>query len=230
MVNSSLVCMNLQKIHGRIAIAAESVDRNPADITLVAVTKTAEREAIEEAYECGARDFGENRVQDALRKFDNTFPLDARLHLIGSLQSNKAGKTVERFDLVHSVDRQSIVASLADQAHKRNKIQDILLEVNVSGEAQKAGCPLKDVDELMKVILNQPSLRMLGLMTMAPLAADPNSIRWVFRDLRELRSRINEKFAAATLDILSMGMTNDFEVAIQEGATHVRIGRAIFGG
>ncbi|MER3436781.1 MAG: YggS family pyridoxal phosphate-dependent enzyme, partial [Chloroflexota bacterium] len=187
------------------------------------------RAAVDEAYALGVRHFGENRVQDARQKFAEPLPQDATLHLIGQLQTNKAKYAVSLFDIIESVDRPSLIDELERQGAKHNTVVRILLEVNVSGEEQKAGCAPTDASSLVAHIERCPHLQLLGLMTMAPLVDDPELTRPVFRTLRELRDRLCDENPSRQLSILSMGMSNDFPVAIEEGATHVRIGRAIFG-
>jgi pyridoxal phosphate enzyme (YggS family) len=156
-------------------------------------------------------------------------PSDAQLHMIGSLQSNKAKAALELFDVIQSVDRASLVEALARQTELAGTTVEVLLEISVAGEAQKAGCPLEQAPALLERVLAHPRLRPVGLMTMAPLMEDQNDARPVFRRLRELAAVLQARSSVA-LPMLSMGMSNDFEVAIAEGATHVRIGRAIFGG
>lgn len=232
-MNNSVTNVNLEQrlalVKQRINWAAEATDRDPAAITIVGVTKTVDRPAVDEAYRLGMRVFGENRVQDAKAKFAVPLPGDARLHMIGSLQTNKAKLAVELFDVIQSVDRVSLVEALAKQSEHLGRAVEILLEINVAGEQQKAGCPLGDADDLLGLVLQHPGLHPSGLMTMAPLVEDANDARPVFRGLRELATRLEIRHGIA-LPVLSMGMSNDFEVAISEGATHVRIGRAIFGG
>ncbi len=198
-------------------------------MTIVGVTKTVGRGAVDEAYGLGLRVFGENRVQDAKAKFASPLPADAQLHMIGSLQSNKAKTAAELFDVIQSVDRASLVEALAKQAESSGKTIEILLEINVAGEAQKAGCPLSDAPSLLNLVQAHVGLRPIGLMTMAPLVDDQMDVRPVFRGLRTLGTSLQERFGVP-LPVLSMGMSNDFEAAIAEGATHVRVGRAIFGG
>ena len=219
----------LAQVRQRIDRAAVAAERDPADVRIVGVTKTVGRSAVDDAYGLGLRLFGENRVQDARTKFADSLPADARLHMIGSLQSNKAKAAIELFDVIESVDRASLVEALDKHAEQLDKTIDILLEINVAGEAQKAGCPLDEAPALLSLVLERPQLRPLGLMTMAPLVDDPESVRPVFAGLRGLAQRLEDSYSVA-LPVLSMGMSNDFEAAIAEGATHVRIGRAIFGG
>ena len=148
--------------------------------------------------------------------------------MIGVLQSNKAGKAVELFDMVHSVDRESLIVELQRQAAKRERTLDVLLQVNVSAETQKAGCDPHSAMRLAMLIAQAPNLTLLGLMTMAPIVDDPETVRPVFKGLVHLRDQLQQLSTIGSLPVLSMGMTDDFEVAIEEGATHVRIGRAIF--
>jgi hypothetical protein len=155
-------------------------------------------------------------------------PADCTLHLIGQLQTNKAGHAVDLFNVIESVDRQSLIVELEKQSAKRGITLPVLLQVNVAGEDQKAGCSPDDVDALVNQIVWSDHLALRGLMTIAPLVDDSEEVRPVFRRLREIRTRVQND-SGLKLPVLSMGMTNDFPVAIEEGATHVRIGRAIFG-
>ncbi|TXG82349.1 MAG: YggS family pyridoxal phosphate-dependent enzyme [Thermomicrobiales bacterium] len=225
----SELARRLSTVQQRVALAAEAAGREPSDVTVIGVTKTVGREAVDEAYQLGMRCCGENRVQDAKAKFAVPLPDDAELHMIGSLQSNKAKSAAELFDVIQSVDRASLVDTLARQAASSGDPIAILLEINVAGETQKAGCPLGDAPKLLDMVLAHAGLHPLGLMTMAPLTDDQNAVRPVFRGLRNLAVALQERSGVA-LPILSMGMSNDFEAAIAEGATHVRVGRAIFGG
>jgi hypothetical protein len=224
---------NLVRVHDRIAAAAARASRDTAAITLVAVSKTHPVEALLAAYELGVRHFGENRVEEATTKlpaFRQTIgDPSVVFHMIGHLQSRKAGDAAALFDRVHSVDSVKLAQRLA---RFTTKPLPILLEVNVSGEESKYGFDGARRDELFSAvgaIAQLPNLRLDGLMTMAPIVGDPEQARPVFRALRELRNEIEARGSAVKLPHLSMGMTDDFEVAIEEGATLVRIGRAIFG-
>lgn len=216
-------------IGARIEAAASASGRSPSDVTLVAVSKTVGRATVDAAYQAGLRAFGENRVPDARSKYVEPLPADARLHLIGQLQTNKAGHAVDLFDLIESVDRPSLVAELQKQGQRRERIVPVLLQVNVAGEEQKAGCSVEEVDDLVAAISTSTHLELRGLMTIAPLVDDVEATRPVFAGLRSLRDRLARIHPALPLPVLSMGMSNDFEVAVEEGATHVRVGRAIFG-
>jgi len=215
-------------VRERIAAAATSAGRDPAQVTLVAVCKTVDRAAVDAAYACGLRDFGENRVQDARDKFALDVPADLRLHMIGTLQTNKVRYVVGAFQLVHSLDRVELAAELDRRARQQNVIQPVLIQVNVAREPQKHGCEVEELPALIEHALGCPGLQLRGLMTMAPLTSVGEETRPVFRGLRELRDELRGRFPEATLDELSMGMTNDYPIAIEEGATIVRVGRAIF--
>ena len=196
---------------------------------MIAVCKTFPREDVDAAYALGMRDFGENRVQEAQVKFATPLPADARLHLIGQLQSNKAKPAAALFDLIQSVDRASLIDALEKEAAKLERPVPVLLQVNVAREPQKSGCAPEEAEALAGRLLASPAFALRGLMTIAPLVDDPELARPTFAGLRALRDRIAERHPAADLRILSMGMSDDFRVAVAEGATHVRIGRAIFG-
>ena len=222
--------LRIETVLGRVAAAARAAGRSPRDVTVVAVSKTIDRAAVDAAYALGLRHFGENRVQEAARKFEPPLPPDAGLHLIGQLQSNKARPAAALFDLIESVDRPSLIDALEKEAERRGAPIAVLLQVNVAREPQKAGCAPEEAPALMARLIASPWLRPRGLMTMAPLVADAEEVRPVFAGLRELREALRWEFPEAELATLSMGMSNDYEVAIAEGATAVRVGRAIFGG
>jgi pyridoxal phosphate enzyme (YggS family) len=212
---------NIEQVKARIDRACQRAGRSPEEVILVAVTKTVDPSAIATAFELGITHFGENRVQEAVAKIGQLSALVPRpnWHMVGHLQTNKAKVASEIFDIVHSVDSVRLAEVLS---HRTQKTLPILLEVNVSGEASKGGFPVAEVAPALAVISRLPRLEVEGLMTIAPLVADAEQVRPVFRQLRSLRDSIG-------LEHLSMGMTDDFEVAIEEGATMVRIGRAIFG-
>ena len=212
---------NVRDLQRRIAGACERVGRSPDEVTLVAVTKAIEVPAIEAAFNAGIRNFGENRVQEAKPKIEQLEGLRADLtwHMVGHLQTNKAKTAVDFFDIIHSVDSLRLAEALSRRSQKR---LPVLIEVNVAAEATKSGFTLPEVDEAVKRIGRLPNLEIEGLMTIAPWVSDAEEVRPVFRRLRQLGDALG-------LRHLSMGMTDDFEVAIEEGATLVRIGRAIFG-
>ena len=229
------IASGLEQVRQRIEQACTRCGRAPEQVRLVAVTKSRSPEDVRAAYQAGVRDFGENRVEEALPKMEALRDLDdVRWHMIGHVQSRKAPSVVGPFAVVHSVDRTKLAARLdraAVEAHLRLRC---LLECNVSGEASKEGWDLAHeqgqpsaMDEIVEVA-HLPGLEVVGLMTMAPLAADPETVRPVFRRLADLRRHLEARSPGSWAE-LSMGMTDDFEVAIEEGATMVRIGRAIFG-
>lgn len=219
----------IARVQEGIAAAARRAGRDPGEITLVGVCKTAERPAIDEAYRHGLRHFGENRVQAARAKFAADRPADLTLHLIGSLQTNKAKDAVTLFDVVHSLDRPNLIAEVAKVAARAGRRLPVLVEVNITGEASKHGATPAETPALVARVIAQSALDLRGLMTIAPLVADPEEARPVFRALRGLRDDLRRAHPHLDLPDLSMGMTNDYAVAVEEGATIVRVGRAIFG-
>jgi len=223
------ISQNLENIKRRIDKAALSAGGDPAEVRLVAVTKTVTLERLQEAVAAGHTLFGENYVQEAKRKIADLGP-GLTWHFIGHLQSNKAKAAVEFFDLIHSVDRLRLAQALEQAAARRGKLQEILLQVNLAGEVSKSGTAPEAARDLLSAISRMPHLRVRGLMTMPPWLDDPEEVRPYFRALRELRDRLrNLQLVEGDLPELSMGMTGDFEVAVAEGATLVRIGTAIFG-
>lgn len=219
----------IHAVEADIAAAAEAAHRSPDEVTLIAVSKTFGREDVDAAYALGVRHFGENRVQEARAKFGEPLPNDATLHLIGNLQSNKAKQVPGLFHTVDSVDRLSVITALDKAATNAGATRDVLVQVNIAGEAQKSGCDPDETIDLLRAISGTETLVPRGLMTIAPIDARGDALRAVFRNLRELRDELQQAFPEQSLTELSMGMSNDFGEAIAEGATQVRIGRAIFG-
>ncbi|MGC4192484.1 MAG: YggS family pyridoxal phosphate-dependent enzyme [Thermomicrobiales bacterium] len=228
-VDGAAMAERIAGIASRVHAAARRADREPATVTIVGVSKTFPREAIDAVYAAGIRVFAESRVQEAKEKLATPLPSDATVHLIGQLQTNKVKPAVALFDVIESVDRANLIDALAREATKQERTVNVLLQVNVAREPQKSGCDPDDAPLLLDEIVAAGNLRCLGLMTIAPLVDDPDDARKTFKDLRLLREELRQRHPDAPLDVLSMGMSNDFEVAIEEGATHVRIGRAIFG-
>lgn len=217
----------IQELQKRIADAAVRSGRKPSDVTLLAVTKTFPVEILQEAYDAGLREFGENRVQEALGKI-GTLPADIRWHLIGQLQTNKINKIPGKFVLVHSVDSLRLAQALSERLGKTPL--DILLEVNTTGEASKAGVPPEVAAETAGKIFQISGLNLKGLMTVGPLTEDPQRRRESFKMLKGLFDEIKSKNELKKgFSILSMGMSSDFEIAIEEGSTLVRVGTALFG-
>ncbi len=231
------IAANLERVRERMGHAARRAGRNPQEITLVAVTKTIEPAIAKQAIALGLRDFGENRVQEAEWKV----PLlpEVTWHMIGHLQRNKVKKALLIFDMIHSVDSLRLAQEIDRRASRIGARVPVLLEVNLSGEATKYGFRMapcvtqggkrQAFFSYVEEILGLPCLEVRGLMTMAPLVAHPEEARPYFQRLRGLGEALRERFPQACWEDLSMGMTDDFEVAIEEGATLVRIGRAIFG-
>jgi pyridoxal phosphate enzyme (YggS family) len=217
----------LDAVRLRIAAAAARVGRDAAAVRIVAVTKGHSLAVAREAAGAGLLDLGENRVQEAVAKMDAWSGAPVRWHLIGHLQRNKVKHAVGRFVLIHSLDSARLADAVEAEAAARGLVQDVLVEVNVAGEAQKTGCPPADVPALAAHASRLPHLRLRGLMTMAPFTDDAAVQRAAFAGLRQLRSRLTAD--GYRLDELSMGMTNDFEAAVEEGATLVRLGTALFG-
>ena len=224
------VAERVRRIEARIRAAVERAGREEGAVRLVAVSKTFGPGAIAEAYHCGLRHFGENRVQEFDGKRPSLDLPDAVFHLVGHLQSNKARKAAELFDQIDSVDSVSLAERLGQAAGKLGKVLPVLLQVRLGGEGSKSGADPESVPELACAIASIQGLRLEGLMAIPPLVDDPEPSRKYFRELRELAGRMagEGRFAAET-PVLSMGMTHDFEVAIEEGATEIRLGTAVFG-
>ncbi len=226
------IVSNLTQVHRRIAAAAARAGRDPQTITLVAVSKTKPMAAIAAAYHAGQRDFGENRLEELWSKVEAAKQLglhEIRWHLIGTIQSRKTDQAVGPFALIHSIDRDKIAQRLSRDAEAAHCVLSVLLEVNVSGEASKHGFQPAALLSTARELLALPGIRVEGVMTMAPLVDEAEAARPVFRRLHQLREELRIRYPASQWPHLSMGMTNDFEVAIEEGATLVRIGSAIFG-
>ena len=227
----TMIAANLALVKRRIEAAALRAGRDSRDVTLVAVSKTQPFTAIADAYAVGQRDFAENRLEELWPKVEEAkregFD-DIRWHLIGTIQSRKSADAIGPFALIHSVDRLKLVTRLNRDAEAAGKAMDVLLEVNVSGEESKHGFSPEEVLAAVPELQGYGSIRVRGLMTMAPFVADAEETRPVFRQLREVRDRVQREAGVAWPE-LSMGMTNDFEVAVEEGATLVRVGSAIFG-
>ncbi len=220
----------VEAVRKRIERAAESAGRTPQDITLVAVTKNVPVDCIREAIELGISQVGENRVQEAEGKIPALGACAATWHLIGSLQTNKINKALRLFSLIHSIDSTNLASAVQSRAEREGIVVPCLIQVNVSGEETKHGITFESAVTDIREIAGHSCLEIRGLMTVAPYTSDPECVRPVFRRLRELADRVRELGIPGTsMDVLSMGMSGDFEVAIEEGATMVRIGSALFG-
>ena len=221
---------NLTRVRRRIEQAAGRCGRDPASVRLLAVSKTVSAESVKEAIDAGVRLLGENYIQEAREKVDVLMRSPASWHFIGHLQTNKARFAVELFDLIHSVDSLKLAHELDKQARQRNKVQPILIQVNIAEEKSKSGITEQAVPQLIREVSCYSNLSIKGLMTMPPFFNAPEKVRPYFKALRQLASRIKAmNIDGVTMTELSMGMTGDFEVAVEEGATIVRIGTAIFG-
>jgi pyridoxal phosphate enzyme (YggS family) len=227
---------NIIEIRKRISLACSKVDRDPGAITIVAVSKGRTPEQIKQAVQAGLTDIGENKVREALLKHRLLSTVNSELstikwHMVGHLQSNKVKEAVEIFDLIQSVDSLRLAEEIDKQAARIRKIQDILIEVKTSAEESKFGLKPEETIKVIKEVAKFKNISIKGLMTIAPIVDNPQDARPYFRMLRELKDRINSLSTVnRELLTLSMGMTDDFEVAIAEGSNMVRIGRAIFGG
>lgn len=221
-----------ENIENVIANINESIDkcgRNKEEVTLIAVSKTKPVSDIEEAYDFGIRDFGENKVQELVDKYDQ-LPKDIRWHMIGHLQTNKVKYIVDKAFLIHSVDSYHLAETISREAVKKGCSCDILIEVNVADEDTKFGLMLDEVYDLVLSISKLPSIYIKGLMTVAPYVTNPENNRNVFKKLKQLSVDISMKnIHNVSMDILSMGMSGDYQVAIEEGASYIRVGTSIFG-
>lgn len=220
---------NMRAVEDRIAAACQEARRKPEDVTLIAVSKTKPVEMLREAYECGCRDFGENKVQELLDKYE-VMPRDIRWHMIGHLQRNKVKYIVDKVYLIHSVDSLRLAEEISKEAGKKNVCVNILVEVNVANEETKFGTTCEDAKQLVQDIAKLPNICVKGLMTIAPFVENAEKNRPFFSKLKKISVDImGENIDNITMENLSMGMTGDYEVAVSEGATCVRVGTGIFG-
>ena len=220
---------NISKVRENIVKACEKAGRNPEEVTLIAVSKTKPVSAIEEALLSGTLDYGENKVQELCDKYD-VLPKNIRWHMIGHLQRNKVKYLVGKTYLVHSVDSLRLAEQIEKEFAKHNQVCDILVEVNIAQEESKFGINAKETEELIRKIAKFEHVRIKGLMTIAPYTEDPESNRDYFRKIKKLSVDIRDKnIDNVSMDVLSMGMTGDYMVAVEEGATMVRVGTGIFG-
>ena len=224
-----MVQNNLEIVEQKIQAACQRAGRDRSEVTLIAVSKTKPVSMIREAMDCGLHVFGENKVQELCDKYEE-LPKDLQWHMIGHLQRNKVKYLIGKTALIHSVDSLRLAQAVQEEAAKKGVVMDILLEVNAAEEESKFGLAVEEVLPLVRQIAPFPNLRVKGLMTVAPFVQDPEENRKYFRTLKQLAVDINDKnIDNVHVNILSMGMTNDYEVAIEEGATMVRIGTGIFG-
>lgn len=225
-----MISENIRKIQHRIAAACEKVGRNPAEVILLAVSKTFSEDKIQEAVRAGVSDIGENYVQELLKKKERLQDERIRWHFIGHLQSNKVKYIADWIHLIHAVDRVGVVEELERRAAAARRVVDVLVEVNTTGESSKFGVLPDRTRDFVETLKPFHSVRICGLMTIGPFLPDPEQSRPMFRQLRELKEKVAELGQHnVVMQHLSMGMTGDFEVAIEEGATIVRVGTALFG-
>ncbi|WP_177975318.1 YggS family pyridoxal phosphate-dependent enzyme [uncultured Eubacterium sp.] len=224
-----MICGNLKEVEAKIEAACKRAGRDRSEVTLIAVSKTKPVEMLEEAYETGIREFGENKVQEMMDKYE-VMPKDIHWHMIGHLQRNKVKYLMGKAALIHSVDSLRLAEEISAQSVKHEVTTDILIEVNIAGEETKFGTDREEAIALVEAAAKLPNIHICGLMTIAPFVENPEDNRKYFQQIRQLSVDIKEKnIDNVDMRILSMGMTGDYEVAIEEGATMVRVGTGIFG-
>ncbi len=226
---NSQIGQNIHEIEENIQRACKNSGRKTEDVTLIAVSKTKPVSMLQEAYDCGCRHFGENKVQELVDKYEQ-LPKDIKWHMIGHLQRNKVKYIIDKVHLIHSVDSLRLAEEISKEAQKKNVTAHILVEVNIAAEETKFGTTREEAFKLIKEIAHLPSIRVEGLMTIAPYVENPEKNRQYFTDLYQLSVDINrENIDNINMSVLSMGMTGDYNVAVEEGATYVRVGTGIFG-
>ena len=224
-----MVAENLVQVQKNIEESCKKVNRDPGEVTLIAVSKTKPVEMLQEAYAAGARVFGENKVQEIVDKYDQ-MPADVQWHMIGHLQRNKVKYIVDKVAMIHSVDSLRLAQTISHEAEKQDLDVPVLVEVNVAREESKFGVTTEETIALVEEMSKLPRVQIRGLMTIAPFVEDPEDNREIFRKLKQLSVDIAAKnINNVNMSVLSMGMTNDYEVAIEEGATMIRVGTGIFG-
>ena len=227
--HNEMLKSNYEAVKKNIKAACERSGRDKSEVCLIAVSKTKPQEDIMQIYECGEHQFGENYVQEMVDKVD-ALPKDIVWHMIGHLKRNKVKYVVGRASMIHSVDSLRLAEAINQEAVKKGIVADILIEVNVAGELNKFGYKPEEVEAFVRAISGFSGIRVRGLMTSAPYVENPEDNRCYFRQLKQLCVDINAKnIDNINMDVLSMGMTNDYVIAVEEGATHIRVGTAIFG-
>ncbi len=229
MTNYQYLEDNIENVRQRIARACQRAGRSVADIRLIAVTKTVDCDIVNRSIELGMTEIGENKPQEIVRKYD-LIAGDVNWHMIGHLQSNKVRHIIDKVSLIHSVDRKSVVDEIEKRAAQHDRVIDVLVQVNIGAESQKSGVTTDAVKALLNYIENCPHIRVLGLMCMAPFLDDPEQVRPYFKQMKAIFDDVKAMpLQRSQIEILSMGMTNDFEVAIEEGATMIRVGTGLYG-
>lgn len=220
---------NLNELKDDIEKYAKKAGNRPEDITLVAVTKTHGMDKINEALSTGIKNIGENKVQEIEEKFDH-IPEDVNIHMIGNLQTNKVRKLIGKVSLIQSLDRLSLLEEMERLGKSRDVVFDTLIQIDVSKEESKTGVPIEKLDEFLEAVEKTEHVKVHGFMTMAPFCENPEDIRWVFRDAKEIFDKYSKiMYNNIRLKYLSMGMTNDYKIALEEGANMIRVGSKIFG-
>ncbi|MDD4439223.1 MAG: YggS family pyridoxal phosphate-dependent enzyme [Tissierellia bacterium] len=221
---------NIDDIMKRVENTCKKIGRAPKDITVIAVSKTVDSERAKEAVEAGINNLGENRVQELIKKYDELKDIDIKWHMIGHLQKNKVKYILDKAVLIHSVESLSLAEEINKRAEKNNLTANVLIELNIGGEESKFGINEENVYDFIVSLEQFDNIRVLGLMTVAPFCENPEDVRWVFKTMKNIYDKISTMNLKNTeMKYLSMGMTNDFEIAIEEGSNIIRIGTAIFG-
>ncbi len=221
---------NIDHIMKRVEASCKKIGRDPNDITVLAVTKTVESDKAKKAFEVGINNLGENRIQELVKKYEELEGLDVKWHMIGHLQKNKVKYIIDKNILIHSVESLGLAEEINKRAKKYNLTKDVLIELNIGEEENKFGIKEENVYDFLINMEQFENIRVLGLMTVAPFCDNPEDVRWVFKTMRNIYTKISTMNLKNTeMKYLSMGMTNDFEVAIEEGSNIIRIGTAIFG-
>ena len=221
---------NIDDITKKIENTCKKIGRNPKDITVIAVSKTVDSERAKEAVNAGINNLGENRVQELIKKYDELSDLDVKWHMIGHLQKNKVKYIIDKTVLIHSVESLSLAEEINKRAEKNNFVANVLIELNIGEEESKFGINEENVYDFITSMEQFENIRVLGLMTVAPFCENPEDVRWVFKKMKNIYDKISTmKLRNTEMNYLSMGMTNDYEIAIEEGSNIIRIGTAIFG-
>jgi pyridoxal phosphate enzyme (YggS family) len=221
---------NIDDIVKKIEVACKKVGRNPNDITLIAVSKTVESPKVREAVAAGVDNLGENRVQELVKKYEDLKDIDIKWHMIGHLQKNKVKYIIDKTVLIHSVESLSLAEEIDKRAKKAGIVANVLIELNIGEEESKFGIKEENVYDFVKSMEEFENIKVSGLMTVAPFCENPEDVRWVFKKMKDIYDKISAmNLKNAEMKYLSMGMTNDFEIAIEEGSNMIRIGTAIFG-
>ncbi|MDD4781511.1 MAG: YggS family pyridoxal phosphate-dependent enzyme [Tissierellia bacterium] len=221
---------NIDNIMKRVIASSEKSGRDYKDITVIAVSKTVDSQRAKEAVENGLDNLGENRVQELVSKYEQLQDQDIKWHMIGHLQKNKVKYIIDKVELIHSVESDSLAEEINKKAKQQGLIAKVLIELNIGEEESKFGVREEDAYKFVKALEKYENIKIMGLMTVAPYAENPEDIRWIFRKMKEIYNNIsNMNLSNVEMKYLSMGMTNDFEIAIEEGANIIRIGTAIFG-